>query len=64
MKSCEPSLESIEDYNGQESKEKRKTILVVISSLLAIGILYSLAVQQFQSVDDEIPNAVDLVKRF
>lgn len=38
----EPRLEEIEDYNNQESDEKRKTINLVIMGLIAMGIVYTL----------------------
>jgi hypothetical protein len=38
----EPRLEEIEDYNNQESKEKRRTINIVIIGLIAVGIVYTL----------------------
>jgi len=38
----EPSLESIEDYNGQESNEKRLTVYIVILSGLLIGAMYGI----------------------
>ena len=42
MESIEPSLETIEDYNGRESKEKRLTIWIVILSGLLIGAIYTI----------------------
>jgi len=38
----EPTLEQIEDYNGQESNEKRLTIWVVVLSGLLIGAMYGI----------------------
>lgn len=38
----EPTLEEIEDYNNQESDEKRRTINIVIMALIALGIVYTL----------------------
>ena len=37
----EPSLESIEDYNGNESKEKRNTVYAVIVFTLIVGAIYT-----------------------
>ena len=37
----EPTLSKLEDYNGKESKEKRRTIWVVILSGLLLGIIYA-----------------------
>lgn len=42
MKSIEPSLERIEDYNGKESNEKRLTVYIVILSGLLIGAIYGI----------------------
>lgn len=35
----EPSLDKIDDYNGNESKEKRRTTIKVIVALLFVGIV-------------------------
>ncbi len=37
----EPTLDQIEDYNGNESQEKRKTVNLVIIGLLAVGCVYA-----------------------
>lgn len=42
MIQTEPSLESIEDYDGQESNEKRLTVYIVILSGLLIGAIYGI----------------------
>jgi hypothetical protein len=42
MQQCEPSLESLEDYRGEEQSEKRLTIWLVILSGLLVGALYSI----------------------
>ena len=42
MQNREPTLLTIEDYNGKESKEKRMTIWLVILSGLLIGAVYVL----------------------
>lgn len=42
MKNVEPTLETIEDYSGNESKEKRMTIWIVILSGLLIGAIYGI----------------------
>jgi len=42
MIQTEPSLENIEDYNGQESNEKRLTVYIVILSGLLIGAIYGI----------------------
>jgi len=38
----EPRLEEIEDYNNQESDEKKQTINIVIMGLFFVGIVYTL----------------------
>lgn len=38
----EPSLNQIEDYNGNESKEKRTTVYIVAGVLIALGIGYTM----------------------
>ena len=42
MIEIEPSLENIEDYDGQESNEKRLTVYIVILSGLLIGAIYGM----------------------
>lgn len=53
MKNSEPSLETIEDYSGNESKEKRLTIWIVILSGLLIGAIYGI-IKANSSVSDAI----------
>ena len=38
----EPTLSQIEDYNGNESKEKRYTVYAVAGLLIALGLGYSM----------------------
>jgi len=38
----EPSLSQIEDYNGNESREKKSTVYFVVGLLIALGIGYSM----------------------
>ena len=38
----EPALETIEDYAGKESKEKRMTVWIVILTGLLIGAVYGI----------------------
>ena len=35
----EPSLDKIDDYNGNESKQKRNTVRLVVIFCLAVGAL-------------------------
>ncbi len=52
MKNIEPTLEGIEDYNGQESKEKRMTVWIVILSGLLIGAVYTIIAANSSVSDD------------
>jgi len=60
----EPTLKTIDDYNGGETQEKRQTIRLVIISILVIGLTYSVAIRSFATADDQITGVPDLVKRF
>jgi len=53
MKNIEPTLETIEDYNGKESTEKRMTIWIVILSGLLVGAVYGI-VNANSSVSDDL----------
>ena len=53
MKNLEPTLDTIEDYNGQESKEKRMTVWIVILSGLLIGAVYAI-INANSSVSDDL----------
>ena len=61
MNSIEPTLEAIEDYNGNESTDKRKTIWIVILSGLLIGAIYGIIAAN-SSVSDEIKTQTNIVK--
>jgi len=41
MQNNEPNLNNIDDYNGNESEEKRRTVLLVIAFCLLIGAIYA-----------------------
>jgi len=51
--SVEPALETIEDYNGKESKEKKMTIWIVILAGLLIGAVYGI-ISSNSSVSDAV----------
>jgi hypothetical protein len=51
----EPTLSQIDDYSGTESQEKRKTIHIVISLLLALGLGYSMVKS---AVDTQTSNEI------
>ena len=53
MRNLEPTLDTIEDYNGQESKEKRMTVWIVILSGLLIGAVYTI-ISANSSVSDDL----------
>jgi hypothetical protein len=53
VNNMEPTLNQIEDYNGNESKEKRNTIYLVIVLLIALGIGYTMIKS---SLDAKMPN--------
>jgi hypothetical protein len=57
----EPTLSSLEDYDGKESKEKRRIIWIVIFSGLAIGAVYALLNAQ-SVVSDALPVKTDIRK--
>jgi len=61
MNNTEPTLEAIEDYNGNESKEKRMTVWIVILSGLLIGAIYSI-IAASSSVSDEIKMQTNSIK--
>lgn len=48
----EPSMNQIEDYNGDESKEKKQIVYVVVGLLLALGLGYTMIKN---SVDADMP---------
>ena len=61
MKNIEPTLDTIEDYDGQESKEKRMTIWIVVLVGLLIGAVYGLIAVN-SSVSDEIKVQTNISK--
>lgn len=38
----EPTLDQIDDYNGNESPRKRKTVRLIVIFLVVVGITYSI----------------------
>ena len=38
----EPTLDQIDDYNGNESPKKRKTVRLIVLFLIVVGIAYSI----------------------
>ena len=50
----EPTLNQIDDYNGNESTSKRKTINLVILFCIVVSIAYGIIKFNYNSVDDYI----------
>ena len=61
MKNIEPTLETIEDYDGHESRGKRKIIWIVILSGLLIGALYGIIAAN-SSVSDALKVKTNITK--
>ncbi len=38
----EPTLDQIDDYNGNESTQKRNTVYVIVGLLVALGLGYTM----------------------
>lgn len=47
----EPTLETIEDYNGKESEQKRLTVWIVVLSGLLVGALFAIIAANSQVTD-------------
>ncbi len=50
----EPTLRDMDDYNGNESPEKRNVINKVIIGLLIFGAVYGFIKYNFNSVNDYV----------
>ncbi|MGB3750863.1 MAG: hypothetical protein WA945_04800 [Arcobacteraceae bacterium] len=50
----EPTLEQIDDYNNNESPQKRRTVRLVVLFLLVVGIAYSIVKYNYSVEDDYI----------
>jgi len=61
MKSNEPVLDTIEDYDGRESKEKKMTIWIVILAGLLIGAVYGI-ISVNSSVNDVLNVKSGIIK--
>lgn len=65
MKNSEPSVEEIEDYDGNESREKKFVIWGVVIVGLLLGGLYSY-LRSHSSVEDALikaPYIMDIEKK-
>jgi len=60
----EPTLEQLEDYNGQESNEKRLTIWIVILSGLLIGAIYGIIASNTSVSDVLVSNEQTSIVKF
>jgi hypothetical protein len=50
----EPTMNQIEDYNGKESQEKRRTVNLVIAGLLVVGFAYASVKHYYNSYTLEV----------
>ena len=50
----EPSLETIDDYNNNESPKKRKTIYLIIFGLVVFGMILAGIKISYNDVSDKI----------
>ena len=50
----EPSLDQIDDYNDNESSQKRRTVYLVIVLILVVGAIYTGFKYSFSEVDDYV----------
>jgi|GEM_PF-3164669 len=62
MREFEPSMKTIEDYNGNESKSHRRTVNIAIVSMLIVGAIYGVIHNSFNSVPDQFPNSQNLLE--
>ena len=49
----EPTLENIDDYNNQESPQKRKTIYLIVIGLLAISALSYALLKSYNTLPND-----------
>jgi hypothetical protein len=50
----EPRLEDIEDYNNNESPQKRKTVKIVIAVCLLVGVILAMLKYNYNTNDDYV----------
>jgi len=50
----EPTLEDIEDYNNNESPQKRRTVKVVVAICLIVGAILAILKYNYNSNDDYV----------
>ncbi|NWF67397.1 MAG: hypothetical protein HXX81_08035 [Campylobacterales bacterium] len=64
IQGAEPSLKDMDDYDFNESSEKKKLINFVIIIGLVIGLVYATFKFTFNHVDDELPNVQTQIKNY
>ena len=62
-KKGEPSLEKIDDYNGNESKQKRNTVRLIVILLLALGAFFAYMKQPSNQTAIEIQEKTSIPAR-
>ncbi len=50
----EPTLNDMDDYNGNESPQKKRTINTIIIGLLVLGAIYGFIKFNYNSVNDYV----------
>jgi len=50
----EPTMAQIDDYNGNESPEKKQTVRLIIIGLLVLGMVYGLVKYNFSTANDYV----------
>jgi len=50
----EPTMGQIDDYDGNESPEKKQTVRLIIIGLLVMGMLYGLVKYNFSTPSDYV----------
>ena len=50
----EPTMDKIDDYNNNETPEKRKTVRLIILGLVVIAVINGFLKYQFSTVSDYI----------
>jgi len=52
--STEPSLNQIDDYNDNESPEKRKLIKLIVIGMVVAGVIFATIKYNFNTVSDYV----------
>ena len=63
----EPSLEQIDDFNNNESPEKRRTVRLIIIGLIVLGVAYAFVRNSYSTPDNYVGTpqnpGIDISKR-